>query len=150
MALHVTRSQALLLRPPPIQLLNVLPILIVLLIQGKAGYANTVKPANTITNFGCAGCVPNYYAAGCVKWGPMGPHPTDISRNTFKFNTWTKFFSLSKPQVIMAPWNPKKSAYDCLLADPEASCCAHVTNDLSLGVWKEKCRNIDGSEIKGC
>ncbi|KAH9444836.1 hypothetical protein PSHT_06588 [Puccinia striiformis] len=82
------------------QLLKVLPILIVLLIQGKAGYANTVKPVNTITNFGCAGCVLDYYTAGCVKWGPMGPHPTDIS-------------------LIMAPWNPKNSAYDCLLADPE-------------------------------
>ncbi|POW02658.1 hypothetical protein PSTT_11568 [Puccinia striiformis] len=75
---------------------------------GEAGYANTVKPVNTITNFGCAGRVPNYYAAGCVKWGPTGPRSTDVS-------------------LIMAPWNPRKSAYDCSLADPEyyrASCCA--------------------------
>ncbi|KNE98749.1 hypothetical protein PSTG_07936 [Puccinia striiformis f. sp. tritici PST-78] len=118
------------------QLLNILPILIVLLIQGEAGYANTVKPVNTITNFGCAGCVPNYYAAGCVKWGPTGPRSTDVS-------------------LIMAPWNPRKSAYDCSLADPEyyrASCCAenfYVTNVLTVTIWKAKCRNIDGSEIKG-
>ncbi|KAH9444835.1 hypothetical protein MJO29_012959 [Puccinia striiformis f. sp. tritici] len=108
------------------QSLNVLRMVMVFLIQGKAAHANTPN------NFGCLDKVPNYPVAACVASGP-GDNQV-------------------KPMV--APWNPDIKAYDCTKADPKsqrASCCPApnwAQYLLSVGVWKLVCREIDGAEIQ--
>ncbi|KNE95563.1 hypothetical protein PSTG_11167 [Puccinia striiformis f. sp. tritici PST-78] len=80
------------------QSLDILQISMVLLIQGKAAYANTPD------NFGCAG-VPDHGAAGCAAYQP----------------------EVSGVKMMIAPWNGKVGAYDCTHMDPafkRASCCA--------------------------
>ncbi|KAH9440218.1 hypothetical protein Pst134EA_030299 [Puccinia striiformis f. sp. tritici] len=108
------------------QLLNILQISMVLLIQGGAAYTNTPN------NFGCAGRVPDHSEAGCVANLPES----------------------NGVRMMVAPWNDYEGAYDCSQADPSfkrATCCSDPSDlkyQLSIDIWKQKCREIDGSEIK--
>ncbi|POW03612.1 hypothetical protein PSHT_11617 [Puccinia striiformis] len=105
------------------KLLNVLQMVIVFLVQGTAAYAYTPN------NFGCLDQVSNHAVAGCVG---LGLERMNNGR----------------------PWNLDISAYDCTRADlscQRPTCCSEliwVQSVLSVGVWKQEWREIDGSEIQ--
>ncbi|POV94246.1 hypothetical protein PSHT_16333 [Puccinia striiformis] len=108
------------------KLLNVLQMVIVFLVQGTAAYAYTPN------NFGCLDQVSNHAVAGCVG---LGAGENEVN-------------------LMDAPWNLDISAYDCTRADlscQRPTCCSEliwVQSVLSVGVWKQEWREIDGSEIQ--
>ncbi|KAI7933134.1 hypothetical protein MJO29_017023 [Puccinia striiformis f. sp. tritici] len=56
--------------------------------------------------------------------------------------------------VMVAAWNNNIHAYDCSQVDPRfrrGTCCSDPSNldyQISVDLWKQDCREIDGSEIK--
>ncbi|KAH9453018.1 hypothetical protein PSHT_10015 [Puccinia striiformis] len=108
------------------QFLNLLQISMVLLVQGAAAFTNT------LSNFGCKDRVANHPEAGCAASTPGS----------------------STVGMMVAAWNNNIHAYDCSQVDPRfrrGTCCSDPSNldyQISVDLWKQDCREIDGSEIK--